>query len=307
MPRPIKAVINTGALRRNLAVARRHAPRSSVLAVVKADAYGHGVERAARALAEADGMALLEIERAVRLRENGYARRVVLLGGLFEPRELALADEHGLAIVIHCQEQLRMLDAARAGARFDVLLKINTGMNRLGFTPPAAGEAIAALKGHRAVAQLTLMTHFATADEARGVAWQMQAFDDIAAGHDLPRCLANSAALLRYPATHCDWVRPGIMLYGCSPFADVTAQSLGLEPVMTLTSEIVAVQELRAGDRVGYGGVFEATQRDAHRRRCLRICRRLSAPRAGRHAAAGRRCTHRVRSVASRWICCAST
>ena len=260
MSRPIKAVINTGALRRNLAVVRRHAPRSSVLAVVKANAYGHGVARVARSLAEADGLALLEIEQAVLLREGGEARRLVLLEGLFEPAELALADEHDLAIVIHHHEQLRMLDAARAGARFDVLLKINTGMNRLGFSPLAARDAIDALKAHRAVKELTLMTHFASADEARGVAWQMEAFDDIAAGRGLPRCLANSAALLRYPATHGDWVRPGIMLYGCSPFADVTAQSLGLEPVMTLTSKIIAVQELRAGERVGYGGVFEATQ-----------------------------------------------
>lgn len=260
MPRPITATISTGALQHNLTVVRHRAPRSAVFAVLKANAYGHGLMRVVRALGGADGIALLEIDDAVRLREAGCTKRLALLEGLFEPAELDVAGEHNLTIVIHDEEQLRMLDAAPSGAGFDVLLKINTGMNRLGFTPPAVGDALARLTGHRAVGQVTLMTHFATADDAYGVAWQMQAFDAIAAGHKLPRCLANSAALLRYPETHADWVRPGIMLYGCSPFLDVSADELGLKPVMTLTSEIIAVQELQSGDRVGYGGAFEATR-----------------------------------------------
>jgi len=212
------------------------------------------------ALGGADGIALLDIGDAVQLREAGWTKRLALLEGLFGPAELDIAGEHDLTIVIHAEEQLRMLDAARSGVRFDVLLKINTGMNRLGFAPHAAGDALARLKAHRAAGQVTLMTHFATADEARGVAWQMQAFDAIAAGHKLPYSLANSAAILRYPQTHADWVRPGIMLYGCSPFPDVSAAALGLKPAMTLTSEIIAVQDLRPGDRVGYGGTFEATR-----------------------------------------------
>lgn len=154
-----------------------------------------------------------------------------------------------------------MLDSAPSGARLDVLLKINTGMNRLGFTPRAASAALAKLGGHRAVSQTTLMTHFATADDARGVAWQMQVFDKIAARHKLERSLANSAAILRYPETHADWVRPGIMLYGCTPFADVSADALGLQPAMTLTSEIIALQRLEPGERIGYTGVFEAVSR----------------------------------------------
>ena len=260
MPRPLTATIDMGALQHNLAKVRQHGAGASVFAVVKADAYGHGVTRAARALGDADGLALLEIDAAVRLREAGYAKRLALLEGVFEVADLRVAADHDLTIVIHNQQQLRLLDCARSGGRFDVLLKINTGMNRLGFTPRAAAEAIEKLKAHRAVKQLTLMAHFATADDARGVAWQMKVFNEVAAGQKLQRSLANSAALLRYPETHAEWVRPGIMLYGCTPFADVSAQQLGLRPVMTLASEIIAVQELEPGDQVGYGGTFEATR-----------------------------------------------
>ena len=258
--RPIKAIISAAALRHNLGVVRRAAPRSRVFAVIKANAYGHGVTRAARAFEAADGIALLEIEAAVRLREGGYAKRLALLEGLFESSEVAVAARHDLAVVVHNHEQLRMLDAAPAGARLDVMLKINTGMNRLGFTPPDALVARELLKKHRAVKQLTLMTHFATADDARGVAWQIQVFEQIAAGQQLERSIANSAAILRFPDTHADWVRPGIMLYGCTPFADVTARELGLRPAMTLASEIISVQDLRGGDCIGYAGTFEATQ-----------------------------------------------
>jgi alanine racemase len=260
MPRPIKATISLDALRHNLSVVRRHAPRARVFAVIKANAYGHGVMRAAHALVSAEGYALLELDAAVRLREAGYRQRIALLEGAFEPCDLAVAAEHRLAIAIHSQEQIRMLDSAPSGARFDVLLKINTGMNRLGIAPAEFAAVVDQLRGHPRVAQLTLMTHFANADDARGSAWQMEHLERLAAGGGLQRCLANSAAILRYPETHADWVRPGIMLYGCSPFADVPADRLGLEPVMTLTSELIAVRELRPGDRIGYGGTFVATQ-----------------------------------------------
>ena len=258
MPRPLTATLDLGALQHNLAKVRQHAPGASVFAVVKANAYGHGVMRTAKALAGADGLALLELDTAVRLRDAGFTKRLALLEGVFEAADLQAAADHDLTIVIHNQEQLRLLDAARSGARFDVLLKINTGMNRLGFTPRAASEVIAKLEAHRAVSQLTLMAHFATADEARGVAWQMKVFNEVAAGRKLQRSLANSAALLRYPETHAEWVRPGIMLYGCTPFSDVSAQELGLRPVMTLASKVIAVQELKPGDQLGYGGAFEA-------------------------------------------------
>ena len=260
MPRPIKATIDLAALRHNLSVVRRHAPRAAVFAVIKANAYGHGLLRAAHALAGAEGYALLELDAAVRLRAAGFKQRIALLEGAFEPRDLAVAAEHRLAIAIHSSEQVRMLEAAPAGARFDVLLKINTGMNRLGIMPAEFAAVFERLHGHSRVAQLTLMTHFASADDARGVAWQTECLERLALGSGLPRCLANSAAILRYPGTHGDWVRPGVMLYGCSPFADVSADSLGLQPAMTLASEIIAVRELQPGERIGYGGAFEAVR-----------------------------------------------
>ncbi len=256
--RPIKALISSAALRHNLGVVRRYAPDSRVFAVIKANAYGHGLLRAARALDSADGIALIEIDAAVRLRESGYARRLALLEGLFEATELELAARHDLTITIHNAEQLRMLDLAPVNARLDVMLKVNTGMNRLGFEPRDAHGARDKLATHRAVRKLTLMTHFATADDARGVAWQMEAFDAVAAGQTFERSVANSAAILRYPDTLADWVRPGIMLYGGTPFADTPASALGLRPAMTLASEIISVQAVCPGGRIGYAGTYEA-------------------------------------------------
>ena len=258
--RPIKALISSAALRHNLGVVRSCAPHARVFAVIKANAYGHGLLRAARAFESANGLALLEIEAAVRLRESGYGRRLALLEGLFETTELAVAAQHDLTIVVHSEEQLRMLDAAPAGTRLDVMLKFNTGMNRLGFEVREAIAARDSLIRHRAVKQLTLMTHFATADDARGVAWQMETFETVAARQTLERSVANSAAILRYPHTHGDWVRPGIMLYGGTPFADTPAAALGLLPAMTLASEIISVREVQPGERIGYSGTYEAAK-----------------------------------------------
>ena len=258
MSRPIIATIDLGALRHNLAVARRHAPRSKIFAVVKANAYGHGLARAARALADAEGYALLELEAAIALRAAGCRQRILLLEGFFETRELPLLAAHDIAAVVHSREQLDMLKELPASAALDLFVKINTGMNRLGFSPAEFPDALRALKSNPGVARVTLMTHFANADEPRGVDWQMEVFDHLANGVGLPRSLANSAAIIRYPETHCDWVRPGIMLYGCSPFADQTGTGIGLKPVMTLESQIIAIRELKCGDATGYGGLFTA-------------------------------------------------
>ena len=259
--RPISATIDFSALAHNYEVAKRHARTAQALAVVKANAYGHGIGRAARALAHADGFAVVELDSAVRLRDAGYTQRIVLLEGFFEPAELAVLAERRISAAVHSFEQIAMLERAPAGAALDVLLKINTGMNRLGFEPADFPAALERLRASRAVGPITLMTHFANADDERGVAWQMETFERAVAGHDLPRSLANSAAVLRYPETHADTVRPGIMLYGCSPFAESVGADLGLEPVMTLASEIIAVRELGPGDRVGYGGVYTAGAR----------------------------------------------
>ena len=264
MYRPLTATIDLAALRHNLRVVRSHVGLSRVLAVVKANAYGHGVMRVVRALANAgaDGFALLELDTAIALREAGFRQRLALLEGFFDARELALLARHRIDTVVHCAEQMAMLRHAPATVQLNVLLKLNTGMNRLGFAAAAFADALAALRANAAVDEITLMTHFANSDDARGVAWQMAAFDRMTEGLTLPRTLANSAAIVRYPQTHADWVRPGIMLYGATPFADVSAATLGLKPVMTLASRIIAVQLLKAGDTVGYGGAFTAA-RDA--------------------------------------------
>ncbi len=261
MPRPIRATFDTAALRNNLAVARARAPDSRVWAVVKANAYGHGLLRAVEALAAADGFALLDLEEAVRLRDAGVRKPILLLEGFFSLDDLALVVEHGLSVVIHSEEQVDMLVAAGFPTRIPLSLKLNTGMNRLGFSPEAFAIALERLQGCRMAGEITLMTHFADADGERGVREQLERFTKATRDLALPRSLANSAALLRFPETHADWVRPGIMLYGCSPFADESAESLGLQPVMTLASELLAVRELDKGDRVGYGGAFVAPKR----------------------------------------------
>jgi alanine racemase len=257
MARPIQAHIDLNALENNLQVARR-ASSARIMAIIKADGYGHGLMRAAEALVATDGYALLDIQDAVRLREAGYRQAILLLEGFFCAEELSVIAEYELTCVIHSAEQIALLDAYPGSGKLDVWLKVNSGMNRLGFAPQHVAQAMDRLRRHRAVRDITLMSHFANADEARGIAEPLALFNDLAAPLRVARSLANSAALLRYPATHADWVRPGIMLYGASPFAEVSAQQLGLKPAMTLSSRIIATQELRAGDEVGYGALFRA-------------------------------------------------
>lgn len=259
MTRPIKAIIHPRALAHNLAVARRCAPGSRVMAVIKANAYGHGLLRAARALQSADGFAVLELDAAVRLREAGYRHPILLLEGFFAPQELAVFEEHHLTAVVHAADQIAMLSAHRGNCRLDVFVKINTGMHRLGFQVEQFPAALESLRDSGALGSITLMTHFACADEPGGVKEQLQRFRALTGGLDLPCSLANSAATLRHPETHAQWVRPGIMLYGCSPFGDPAGEAIGLQPAMTLESGVIAVQDLRKGDRVGYGATFESS------------------------------------------------
>ena len=255
MARPIRATISGEALRHNYGVARRAASRSRVIAVVKANGYGHGLERVARALPDADGFGLIEPEYAVRLREGGFAREILLLEGFFEANELPVLAAKGIATAVHSEEQLRHLEAFR-GPALDTYLKINTGMNRLGFTPSVARSALARLQACPAVKSVTLMTHFATSDGPEGIAEATRRFDLAFAGVDLPRSLANSAAIFAHPHAHANAVREGIALYGATPFADRSAESLGLKPAMTLTSELIAVQDLAAGETIGYGATY---------------------------------------------------
>jgi alanine racemase len=261
MPRPIRAAISASALSHNLEVARTHAGSARIWAVLKANAYGHGLERAAAALRAADGFAVLEFEEAARLRALGVQKPVLMLEGLFEPADVPLIERHALTPVIHNAEQIEMLGRAPLAGEIDVYLKANSGMNRLGFTAQGLRAAYDGLRANRRVRNMTLMTHFADADGANGIREQLAAFEQMVQPFGrVPRSMANSAALLRFPKeTGGDWVRPGIMLYGGSPFADRSAEALGLKPAMTLTSAIIATQRLRRGERVGYGFSYEAT------------------------------------------------
>jgi alanine racemase len=263
MPRPIRATISAAALAHNLTLARSRAEGAKVWAVLKANAYGHGVERAAAALAAADGFAVLDFQEAVRLRVAGVKKPILMLEGFFKPGDLPLLRKYALVPVIHNAEQAKMLAAATLEGEIDVYLKVNSGMNRLGFGAENLRPAYNAVRMHRQVRDVTLMTHFADADGPGGVKAQLAWFDEITQPFESQgRSLANSAALLRFPEARGDWVRPGIMLYGCSPFAGTSASQsaaqLGLKPAMTLTSEIIATQHLRAGERIGYGFSYEA-------------------------------------------------
>jgi alanine racemase len=260
--RPIRATISAPALRHNYALAKRLAARSKVLAVVKANAYGHGLERAARALGkDADGFGIVELEGAVKLRELGCAQPILLLEGFFEAAELPVFAANRLAATVHCDEQLRMLEAAPPPAPLDVYLKINTGMNRLGFPVAKARAAFERLAACRAVKSITLMTHFATSELADGVNAAMRRFDDATRGIGRPKSLANSAAIFAHPETHADVARLGIALYGATPFADRTAGQMGVRPVMTFSSGLIAIQELEPGEGVGYGQNFVSERR----------------------------------------------
>ncbi len=254
--RPISARVSLSAIRHNYWVAKRIAARSKVLAVVKANAYGHGIERVARALPQPDGFATLELEGAIQLRERNVMAPILLLEGFFEPAELRTISSAGLATVIHNEEQLRILEADKPDRLIDVWFKVNTGMNRLGFLPSQVKPMLERLRLSGATRSITLMTHFANADGSPGVEDAMNRFEEATRGIALPRSLANTAAIFAHPASHADAVRLGIGLYGATPFADRSAHALGLKPVMTLTSRLIAIQEMKPGETVGYGGEF---------------------------------------------------
>ncbi|MGB4811134.1 MAG: alanine racemase [Methylophilaceae bacterium] len=256
--RPILATISQSALRHNLAVVKQHAPHSKVMAALKANGYGHGLINVAHALNQADGFAVLDLAEAVSLREMGIDQPILLLEGIFAPRELAIVKAYHLSQVVHNFAQIEMLEKAPFNKPWDVFLKMNSGMNRLGFMP---SEFLPALKRiEKITSKITLMTHFATADEKGGVEAALSTFKQVTQGLSYPSSLANSAAILRQPHTHTDWVRPGIMLYGATPATDTKAAAFGLKPVMQFTSEIISVQTLQAGEKLGYGNRFTATK-----------------------------------------------
>jgi alanine racemase len=263
MSRPLIAQINLSALRANVTKARERAVGAQILAVVKANAYGHGLKRVLPALSEADGLALVELEAAIALRERHYARRILLLEGFFEASELPEIATRRLAVVVHHAEQIKMLEAATLERPIEVFIKINTGMNRLGFRPGEVHAIVDRLGQTSSVAVMRLMTHLARADEEDGLHEQLDAFEEACRGLPYPRSVANSAGVLRYGEVGGEYVRPGIMLYGSSPFPYDTAEMLGLTPVMTLKSALIGVQDLKPNQSVGYGGTYTAAR--AHR------------------------------------------
>ena len=265
MPRPLSATIHLDSMKHNLSRARACAPGARIWAVVKANAYGHGLERGLRGFAEADGLALIETENAVRLRELGWTKPILLLEGVFDGSDVQLLAEHGFNSTVHCIEQVKMLEYTHLIAPIDVHLKMNTGMNRLGFRPEEYAAAHARLRAIPGIRNITLMTHFANADELDNarlpVREQVRRFQLGAAGLAGERSLSNSGGVLQQAqlseSLSNDWVRPGIMLYGGTP-GNQSAAAYKLRPTMTLASEIIGIQHLQPGDTVGYGSRFEA-------------------------------------------------
>jgi alanine racemase len=236
------------------------APGTRIMAVVKADAYGHRLDLCLPALATADLLAVATIEEARAIRRLNCTTPIVLLEGVLHREDLPVAEELGLELVVHHEAQLRMLEAHGRSPQPRLWLKINSGMNRLGVPGDQAAPLHARLLSLPGVEQVNLMTHFAQADRSTDSATARQIDRFEAAVSALPgeRCLSNSAALINFPASRADWVRVGILLYGISPLAGQTGSALGLRPAMTLRCELMAINDVPAGDRIGYGGRYRA-------------------------------------------------
>lgn len=263
MARPTSATIHTDALRHNLGQIRTRAPDSRVMAVVKADGYGHGLERVARALGGADAFGVAALSDAERLRAAGLSQPIVLLSGFNEPEDLPRLRGLGVETVVHHASQIEMLEQS-GGAPIRCWLKFDTGMHRLGFAPEAVRDAHARLAALPGVADdIVLMNHFASSDEFAGTASaglqtreQMRVFAEATAGLPGARSLANSAAVLGWPGAHAQWVRPGGALYGMSVIAGTTGADFGLRPAMTLATRLIAINRIRAGESVGYSATW---------------------------------------------------
>jgi len=262
----IRAVIDSHALRHNLRVIRARAAGARVIAVVKANAYGHGLVGTALALGDADALAVARLEEALALRAAGIGARIVLLEGVFSAAELAEAEHERLDLVVHDGLQIELLERSAEASRCALWLKIDTGMNRLGFAPREFGPALARIHNLKpAPRELRLLTHLACANERddRTTRAQHERFREATRGLNCEMSIANSAGIFGAVPLGCHWVRPGIALYGASPFTDCSAESLGLKPVMTLVSSVIAVRRVARGESVGYGGAWVAP-RDSH-------------------------------------------
>lgn len=260
--------IDTQALRHNMQRVREIAPHSRLIAMVKADAYGHGALAVAKALPDADAFGVAFLEEALALRKAGIHQPIAVLEGLFSSEEMAEALHQQLMIVVHQEQQLVLLEQCKVPGKVDVWLKMDTGMHRLGFSPEKIPQAFQRLQNCANVGTVGLLTHFAAADdrESSQTERQIACFQALhqqlqaMTAKRVPTSVCNSAGILAWPSVHGDWVRPGIMLYGSSPFANESADSLGLRPVMTLSSRLIAVSALKKGESVGYGATWTAEQ-----------------------------------------------
>jgi len=278
MPRPIRALIDRRAMAHNLDVVRRtleHNPTpnktpSLIWAVIKANAYGHGIEAAVSAFSKADGLAMLDFEEAERSRAAGWKKPILMLEGAFEARDIEAAARLELTLVLHHPEQLRLLHLSRPQAPINVYLKLETGMNRLGLQACQYRDIYQALLQMQAsgqVAQISHMTHFASADASDGLDDPMMRFVEVVRGMAGDWSVSNSAAALRHHqwlgqfcAEVRSWARPGICLYGGSPFDDISARDLEIKSAMTLRSALISVRDVQAGQGVGYGYTYKATR-----------------------------------------------
>ena len=259
MSRPSFATIDTRAFVANYRHAKSLAQGARAVAVIKANGYGHGAVTLGRALAaEADAFGVASCEEALELRESGIDNPILLFEGLFEPDEIEDVAEHRLMPVVHSHHQIDWLLSGRPARPLDVWLKIDTGMHRLGFEPRDLAGVHARLSASPNIGQITLMSHFACADEADSptTKWQITRFREASRGIDAPASLANSATILAWPEAHADWIRPGIMLYGSSPFESANPAAAALQPVMRLESRLISIQQLAKGDSIGYGARY---------------------------------------------------
>ncbi len=259
MSRSAFATIHLGALRHNLARVRALAPHSKVLAVIKADGYGHGLERVARALSGADAFGVAAISDGQRLRAAGIGHRIVVLAGIDEAGDLLEVRRLDLDIVVHHPHQLDLLAADSDPRRLRVWLKLDTGMHRLGFDLARTDAVLAQLKSLPNIADdIVVMSHFASSDEPDKptTAMQLGHFRVATAHTSAPRSIANSAAIVHFPEAHADWVRAGGALYGLSVEHDRCGADDGFRPAMSLSSKLIAINEVAKGERVGYGGHY---------------------------------------------------
>ncbi len=267
MARYVLAQVSQSALRHNLQQVRKFAPNSKVIAMVKANAYGHGLTKVAKTLQDCDALGVACIDEALKIRQAGVSTNIVLMEGIFKEDELPLVQEHHFTLVVHHWQQIQALKnyAHLPKEKFKVWLKINTGMNRLGFPAHEFEEAWRALNAITTVELIGFMTHFACADDKQGALTmhQFEQFKEAVGLKSGKLCLANSAAILGHSQTHGDWVRPGLMLYGASPFPDSVGTDFNLQPAMSLYSEIIAVRSLKMGEKVGYGSTWENTRENS--------------------------------------------